>query len=166
VSAVVPLAVAGREIVSVRVEFQGNVTADLIVPASASAPAVFTVNTSGQGQGAIRNQDSNPNGPGNPAEKGSIVQIFLTGGGATQPAGIDGKLSPLDTLLHLKLPVRVTIGGLEAPVQFSGAAPGLVLGAVQINAQVPAQAASGSAVPVVIQIGDRVSPPGVTLAVK
>ncbi len=166
VSAAVPLAVAGRDTVSVRVEFQGDVTADLILPVSTSAPAVFTVNTSGQGQGAIRNQDFTVNSPGNPAERGSIVQIFLTGGGATQPAGIDGRLSPLDTLLHLNLPVKVTIGGLDAPVQFSGAAPGLIAGAVQINAQVPAQAASGSAVAVVIQIGDRVSPPGVTLAVK
>ena len=166
VSAAVPLAVAGRDTVSLRVEFQGNVTADLILPVSASAPAVFTVNTSGQGQGAIRNQDFSVNSPGNPAERGSIVQIFLTGGGATQPAGIDGRLSPLDTLLFLNLPVKVTIGGLDAPVQFSGAAPGLIAGAVQINAEVPRGVASGSALPVVIRIGDRLSPAGVTLAVK
>jgi len=43
----------------------------------------------------------------------------------------------------------VTIGGKEATVSFSGLTPGSV-GLYQVNAQVPAAAPKGAAVPVVI----------------
>jgi uncharacterized protein (TIGR03437 family) len=58
--------------------------------------------------------------------------------------------------------VGVTVGGVSAPIQFSGVAPGLV-GVVQINFQVPSGAPLG-AQQVVVTVGNVASPP-VTLNV-
>jgi uncharacterized protein (TIGR03437 family) len=46
----------------------------------------------------------------------------------------------------------VAIGGAKARVLFSGLAPGLV-GAYQVNVEVPSDSAVGSAVPLSISIG-------------
>jgi uncharacterized protein (TIGR03437 family) len=48
----------------------------------------------------------------------------------------------------------VTIGGQPAEVLYAGAAPGLVSGVMQLNVRVPPNAATGGAVPVVIQVGN------------
>ncbi len=48
----------------------------------------------------------------------------------------------------------VTIGGVPGVVKYAGAAPGSVAGLTQINVEVPAGAASGLALPVVIKIGN------------
>lgn len=62
------------------------------------------------------------------------------------------------------LPVRVTIGGVQAVVQYAGGAYGRVAGMLQLIVVVPT-GVSGSAVPVVVQIGHAASQPGVTIAV-
>ena len=76
---------------------------------------------------------------------------------------MDGKpaTSPVPTPL---LPVKVTIGGLQAVVQYAGGAYDEVAGVLQRNVVVPATL-SGSAVPVVVQVGNAVSQAGVTIAV-
>ena len=51
-------------------------------------------------------------------------------------------------------------------VQYAGGASGLVAGVMQVNAVVPKGIASGSAVPVTIEVGGVSSQAGVTLAVK
>jgi uncharacterized protein (TIGR03437 family) len=58
----------------------------------------------------------------------------------------------------------VTIGGIAAPVSFSGLAPGAV-GLYQVNVRVPASAASGPAVPLILSIGGVISNT-VTIAVQ
>jgi len=58
----------------------------------------------------------------------------------------------------------LTIGGVPATVSFSGMSPGFV-GLYQVNAQVPAAAAIGDAVPVALSIGG-VSSNAVTIAVS
>jgi uncharacterized protein (TIGR03437 family) len=77
---------------------------------------------SGVGQGAILDQNSTVNSPSNPAEKGSIVIVFASGAGQTDPGGADGQIAG-DTLPTPLLPVSVQIGGLEAKVLYAGAAP-------------------------------------------
>jgi uncharacterized protein (TIGR03437 family) len=62
--------------------------------------------------------------------------------------------------------VTVTIGGIEAPLQFAGAAPFAVAGLLQVNAAVPPGALSGTAVPLVLSVGGVPSPGGVTIAVQ
>jgi hypothetical protein len=58
----------------------------------------------------------------------------------------------------------VTIGAISAPISFSGLAPGFV-GLYQVNAQVPANASTGNAVPAVVSIGG-VTSNSVTIAVE
>ena len=97
-----------------------------------------------------------------------MVVIYATGEGATNPRGINGRITPADVnaLARPLLPVSVLIGGRQAQVQYAGSAPGLVAGALQINAVVPADVASGNAVPVVVTIGSASSQSNVTLAIQ
>jgi uncharacterized protein (TIGR03437 family) len=64
------------------------------------------------------------------------------------------------------LPCSVTVGGVDAPLQYCGSAPGATAGLLQVNARIPADAPIGSAIPVVITIGKSSSQSTVTLAVK
>ena len=83
----VPYAVAGRSTTQVQVEYQGIRSALMSVPVVASVPGVFSRDASGGGQGAILNPDgATLNSPANPAAKGSVVALFVTGEGlATAP---------------------------------------------------------------------------------
>jgi uncharacterized protein (TIGR03437 family) len=165
VSAVVPYGVNGKSTTQVQVEYQGVLSNAVTVNVAPSTPGIFSLDSSGTGQGAVLNQDYSVNGAGNPAAANSVVQIFATGGGQTNPPGIDGKLVDLP-LPQLLLPVTVTIGGLDAPVQYSGGAPGEVAGMVQINAVVSPNVQTGGAVPVLVRIGGVPTQDGITIAVR
>jgi uncharacterized protein (TIGR03437 family) len=165
-SCIVPFSVSGKSSTTLQVQYYGLLSPPVTLPVASSSPGIFTVNQKGTGQGALLNQDLKPNTTANPAAKNSIVVLYATGGGVTNPAVADGKLVPgTPPLPRLTLPVSVKIGGIDAPVTYSGSAPGLVNGAVQINARVPANVASG-AVPVVVTIGAATSQSGVTLSVR
>jgi uncharacterized protein (TIGR03437 family) len=168
VNTIVPYAVGARQETRVRVEYQGRATTEVVLPVARSAPAIFSLNLAGSGQGAIRNQDSSVNGSGNPAARGSILQIFGTGGGETNPAGVDGRVAdPVFGAFPTQvLPVSVSIGGIPAVVHYAGAAPTLVAGVIQINAQVPLETAPGSAVPIVVTVGENSSPATITAAIR
>ena len=165
-SVVVPYSVKGRTTTRMAVEYQGVRSNDLLLPVAASAPAIFTIEQSGTGPGAVLNQDYKVNSAGNRARRNQVVMIFATGGGETDPPGEDGLLVPPAPLRRLQLPVSVTIGGQPAQVVYAGSAPTLVSGVVQINARIAANAQTGAAVPVAVTIGGVESPPGVTIAVQ
>ena len=120
----------------------------------------------GAGQGAILNQNNSVNSTTSPAGRNTVVQIFATGEGQTDPAGADGKLMPGNALARPKLPVTVRIGNIDAPVTYAGSAPGLVAGLIQINARIAATTPLGAAVPVVISVGGVPSQPGVTMVIR
>jgi uncharacterized protein (TIGR03437 family) len=106
-----------------------STTAQLtIVPA---APAIFLID----GRGAILNQDFSLNAAANPAEPGSIVQVFFTGQGLVTPPVATGAPAPA-TLSTTNAPTMATIGNLPATVIFSGLAPGMI-GVGQANVKVP-----------------------------
>ena len=165
VSAVVPYGVAGRQSVSVEVEYRGTRTPPLQVPVAPAAPGIFSLDASGRGQGAILNQDLSLNGAANPAPPGSIVVLYVTGEGQTEPPGIDGKLAA-GSLPKPRLPVTVQIDGIDAEVLYAGAAPTLVAGVMQVNVRLPPGVRPGDTVPVLIKVGEATSSPGVTLAVR
>ena len=104
------------------------------------------------------------NSSANPAGKGSIVMLFATGAGQTNPPGVDGKITQ-DDLAQPKLFVEVSIGGQSADVRYAGNAPGLVAGALQVNARIPENVSAG-ATNVVLSVGGVPSQSGVTLAVR
>jgi uncharacterized protein (TIGR03437 family) len=163
-NAIVPFAVAGQSSTHVVVTYNGNVVWDASLAVNKAAPGLFTANSSGTGQAAALNQDFGINSGTNPAGKGSIVMLFATGAGQTDPAGVDGKITQSD-LPKPKLPVSVSIGGQSADVLYAGNAPGLVAGALQVNARIPQNVSSGAA-SVVLTIGGVESQSGVTLAVR
>lgn len=149
----------------VQVEYSGIKSNALSLPIVGAAPGLFTADSSGKGQGAILNQDYSVNSSRNPAARGSAVILYATGGGQTDPAGVDGLLATAG-LPQPRLPVSVTIGGNAAQVLYAGAAPGFVAGSMQINVTIPANAPTGASVPIQISIGNAQSPAGVTLSVN
>jgi uncharacterized protein (TIGR03437 family) len=165
VNAIVPYAMAGRASAALVVEFQGSRTQPLQVEFADAAPAVFTLQASGSGQGAILNQDFTINLAANPAAKGSVVMLYATGEGQTDPPVADGGIAP-GASWRPQLRVEVRISGEPAPVEYAGAAPGLVAGVLQVNARIPLSLASAGDLPVELTVGSRSSPSGVTIAVR
>jgi len=162
----VPFEVAGQSTVAVAITNTNGGSLSLTLPVSAANPSIFSANSSGSGQGAIVNADLTKNSAANPAARGSVVEIYATGLGATTPASTDGVLTPAMNPPLIAQPVTVTIGGQNAQVMYQGAAPGLVAGVSQINVRVPAGVTPGSALPVTIKIGGVTSVNTVTMAVK
>ena len=66
--------------VTVTVQSAGG-SASIVAPFASAAPAVYSIDGSGFGQGYILNADGTPNSPSNPALEGSKVTIFATGVG-------------------------------------------------------------------------------------
>jgi uncharacterized protein (TIGR03437 family) len=165
VSAVAPYGLAGKTSTQVQLKYSGVVSSAMTVPVQPSTPAIFTLDSTGLGPGAILNQDYSINSTALPAPRGSVVSIYCAGGGATNPASADGAVvsTPLP---QLTLPVSVSIGGLDAPVTYAGGVPGSIAGLTQINAQVPASLTPGNGIPIVIKIGGVSSSNGVTISVN
>jgi uncharacterized protein (TIGR03437 family) len=127
-------------------------------------PAVFTRDQNGLGQGVIVNGITNVLADGaHPVKPGDVVTVYCTGLGLVSPSVGEGALAPQSPLSWTVGTLRVSIGGRDANVQFSGLAPGFV-GLYQVNAFVPA-GVSGNDVPVVLEIGGQRSAP-VTIAVQ
>jgi uncharacterized protein (TIGR03437 family) len=140
-----------------QIERGGVRSSPVLLPVVPSSPGIFVISRDGgRNQGAILNEDFSINGPGNAAVRSSIIQIFATGGGLTGTA---------DAPDSLVLPAVVRIGGRTAELLYAGQAPGLVPGAVQVNARIPTGLPPGDA-EVVLSVGGRVSPPGVVVAVR
>jgi uncharacterized protein (TIGR03437 family) len=169
IGAVVPYAVANRKTTQVAVEYQGVRSPAVEVRVVNSAPALFTLDSSGKGQAGMLNEKGCCNSARNPAARGSIAALYATGAGQTNPPGIDGSVPPTGRMADYPvpaLPVRVTVGGRPAEILYAGAAPHAVAGLVQVNFRVPADAPIGGAIPLVLTVGDSSSPDGVTMAVR
>ncbi len=166
-SAIVPYAVAGRTSVDVQVEYQGVRSDPVTVPVLRSRPGIFSLDGSGQGPGAILNEDGSVNSPSNPARRGPIVSIFGTGGGEEAPGVADGQIVS-GALPRTSLPVSVLFsidnidyvepGVFEPPsepgeVLYAGGSPGSVAGLLQVNVRVPVFATAGDRAPLALIIG-------------
>ena len=141
INVVVPFEVEGLSTVQVHTEYSGlssNTNTLTVVPAF---PELFTQN---YGNLIGLNQDGTVNSGSNPAPVGSVISVFGTGGGQTDPPEMDGTLAS-GPLARLKLPVQAQIeydngngySTIAAPVLYAGAAPGLLAGVFQVNVQIP-----------------------------
>ena len=99
----------------------------------------------------VVNPNSKVNSTTNPAPQGSVVIVYATGGGQTNPPGVDGKIS-VSPYPKPVLPVTVTVGGVNAHLPYCGAQPNVIAGMLEIKVQLPASV-SGSAVPLVLNVG-------------
>jgi uncharacterized protein (TIGR03437 family) len=149
-SAIVPYGAADGTSVQVQVEYKGVQSDPVTMPVLASRPGIFSLDGSGQGQGAILNEDGTLNSPSNPAPRGSIITIFGTGGGEAAPGVVDGQIVS-DIVRSTRLPVSVFLddgtldGEFYAPPQrlevlYAGSSRGSVAGLLQVNVRVPAKA--------------------------
>jgi len=164
ITAVVPVAVASHNSVTLQVVYQGQTTPAMQVPVASTMPGLFTVDGSGGGQGVIENQDASANSTANPAARGSIVSLYATGQGETNPPW------PEDTFAAPPYPkptmqVTATISGQPAEVLDAAAAP-RTAAVIQIQVRVPSGIKPSGTAPVVVTIGGVKSQPGVTLAIK
>ncbi|HEY4363852.1 MAG TPA: protease pro-enzyme activation domain-containing protein [Bryobacteraceae bacterium] len=93
--------------------------------------------------------------------RGQTLILFITGEGQVSPALATGESPPATTpvfqLPRPRLSAKMTIGGVDAPIQFIGIPSGLV-GVTQVNFQIPPDAPLGDQ-PVIVTIGTVDSAP-------
>ena len=137
----------------------GNLSSTITVMVGPYAPALFTTNAQGTGQGSILIAGTAslaaPAGkfPGSrPVKKGEFISIYCTGLGDVRRRPGLGQPSPSNPLSTTLTTPDVTIGTASATVLFSGLAPGFV-GLYQVNVQIPDTAPSGDTVNVSLTIG-------------
>jgi uncharacterized protein (TIGR03437 family) len=158
----VPWELAGQAQTSLAVTAAGRSSPPETVNVATHAPGIFQLD-GGQGVILISNTAivAAPTGaiPGiqsHPANPGDYLTIYATGLGPVTnqpPTGSAALAAPISQTTDT---ASVTIGGVAAPVLFSGLAPGFVA-LYQVNVQVPPDTPAGSAVPVVLSIGGAVS---------
>jgi uncharacterized protein (TIGR03437 family) len=134
----------------------------IVLQSHVTSPALFTLR-GGSGPAAALNQDFTPNSSTHPAQKGSVVMLYGTGGGAFASSIQDGEVP--QSPIPLASPVAATVGGIPAAVEYAGTAPGLVAGVMQVNVQVPQAAPSGN-IAVVLTVQGVPSQAAVTIAVR
>jgi uncharacterized protein (TIGR03437 family) len=173
-SVMVPYGISGRSNTNVVVEFQGVQSNPVPFNVTAVSPGIYTLNQAGSGQGAIINYDAsgNPsvNAAATPAGRGLVVAVYMTGEGIA-PGSTDGGVAPTNGsgLFKPVQTVTATVGGIPATVEYFGSAPGIIYGVMQVNIRIPANAPTGSSVPLVINVGNSSTQTGnsqVTLAVN
>jgi uncharacterized protein (TIGR03437 family) len=164
INAIVPYQVAGNSSTAIQVFAQGQHSSLFYVPVAAAAPGIFSANSSGTGQAAAQNQDGTPNSPANPAPRGSVISLYATGEGQSNPAGVTGRIAS-DVLPQPVLAVTVSIQGEPAEIEYAGAAPGTA-GLMQINVRIPEDATPGPAVRLGLTVGAYGAQAGITIAVK
>jgi len=123
--------------VRIRVTSNGFTTADFIATTVPTDPQVFQ---NPDGSAKAINQDGSINSAGHPAKAGSIVSIWATGTGYVFNAVGNGQIAT--AALDYQC-CQVYAGTAALNVLYAGAAPGTVIGVVQINFQVPAQTSPG-----------------------
>ena len=154
INIVAPYEIAGKASTSVQVAAGGAMTVPQALAVAAAAPGIFIV----------LNQNYTINSAANPAVPGSVLVLYATGEGETNPPGVDGKIA---TAVWPKpmLPVSVAVGGQIAKVLYAGAAPGFIAGAMQINVRLPAGIGVNVTLPLTVNVGSFSSQAGAVVAI-
>ncbi len=149
----VPWELAGQTQASLTATLAGQTGAAQTVTLAPFAPGIFTLNGQGTGPAAVLDDSYNLINASNPAAAGiTTLLLYCTGLGAVSnppPTGAAATSNPLSVTTTTP---TATIGGVSAPVAWSGLAPGTV-GEYQVNVFAPADAPTGNAVPVILYIG-------------
>lgn len=143
INALAPSTLTPGAITTVRVSSSGAAPVSAVIPVSSAAPGIFV---GASGQAAALDEDGTVNSAQNPAPRGSVVVLYVTGEGQGSSAA------------------ALWIGGQQADILFAGPAPGFV-GLMQVNTRVPASIPAGAAAVDLIVGGGR-SQAGVTISVN
>jgi uncharacterized protein (TIGR03437 family) len=183
INAQVPFEVTGST-VQVQVHTPGGDSDIRTVSMDLFSPGIYTQTQNGSGQGIVTFADTGAlaaplSGTSNahPAHAGDVLTIYANGLGPVTPSIVSGVNSCGGTCLpdYSNLGIRnvttapvITIGGVNVPTEdilFAGLAP-LYVGLYQVNLRLPSGIAPGSAVPIVLHLGNDSSPSTVTMAVQ
>ncbi len=133
-----------------------------------SQSGVFTKDLTGKGAGIVVRVTADGTqsvvGTDNPAHAYDALVIYCAGLGDVDPRQIAGQQATFSPLSQTLDGVKVTIGGVDAPVIFAGLTPGFA-GLYQVNSYVPVGVTPGDNVQLVITQAGRTSPP-VLISVK
>jgi uncharacterized protein (TIGR03437 family) len=108
IECIAPTAIAGQRITRVQVSIEGALSNILNVPVAPTALGLLAADGSGSGLANAQNSDGTRNSESNPAARGSMVTIFLTGAGITNPAEPDGvvpatsQIVPVATIFNFR----------------------------------------------------------------
>jgi len=165
-----PFALAGKTTTQVQIVSNGVASPAVTVPVVDAVPALFTGNGSGSGQAVILNADGSVNSDANPASANDVVTAFGGGGGQTTPPGVDGAITGSEAVAaapKLNLPVKIFLDGAQVTdVPFAGPASGYIEGVFEVQFRIPATVRHNANLPLMVQIGDKLSQSGVTVAVQ
>ncbi|MBI3935075.1 MAG: SBBP repeat-containing protein [Acidobacteria bacterium] len=157
----IPFELAGQTSAQIVVTVGGQTSVSRTIFLDVLAPGIFTANNQGTGAAAVLHEDGvTPVTAQSPARPGEVVVLFATGLGALTPALATGAPSTGNTTVATP---TVTVDGVTATVEFSGAAPGFA-GLNQVNVKIPPNTRTALDIPVALSIGGRQSNP-VTIAV-
>lgn len=151
INAVVPYDV--KNVADAVVEYEGVRTFPFPLGLTDAAPELF-LQPGGGAQLFAAHSDGTMNRVSNAALRGSNISLWLTGQGL-----VDGTLP----YPKPRLPVRVKIGGVDAPVV---AANVVTPGALQLSVQVPNDAPRGDSVEVSVTVGSTGNRQRATLAIR
>lgn len=171
INAMAPYAITPGTTAKVVIEVNGVRSQPLERPVLESDPGIFIADVNFYGQGAIHNEDGRVNNRGNAAFLGSVIAMWVTGTGLTDPLSSDGVLTLTPPWPSSRLPIAVVFAqAVPGEVQYQGAAPGLVAGLTQINVRLPDTLPAGTnldAVPISIRMGNgSLSVPLATVATR
>jgi len=122
-----PFELAGRTTTAVQVAVNGALSNSIRVPVTPTASAIL----------AVVNQDGTLNSQDHTAAPGSVITMYLSGLGPSDPPVPDGTINSPGSPLP-KAPIDVEINWWLAPdILYLGPAPGQPAGIVQINFQIP-----------------------------
>jgi uncharacterized protein (TIGR03437 family) len=145
---------------------------------------IFTPDGSGRGQAIVLNDDGSLNTAENPAKPGSLIVLFVTGEGLTDPAGVEDHIIG-DILPAPKLPLMAFItwpsgndcdfAGVVSASSVRGSVPGLLEVKLRLSDPIvcnvgPSSEVLRGTVSMSLRSGQQqfysYSQPGVTLAIK
>lgn len=147
INCIVPYGVAGATATLV-VTSNGTVSNSVTVGLAKTAPGVFTVDSSGTGDGAVTHADGTLVNAASPAAKGETVVMYMSGLGALNTPVNDGAGATAADNAVTELTVYV--GGIAAPgVTYQGLT--VEAGLYQINFTVPLTLTLSGELPVAVQ---------------
>ncbi|MGA2270522.1 MAG: SBBP repeat-containing protein [Bryobacteraceae bacterium] len=139
INAIVPFEVAGKSSTQIVATVNGATSIARQQPVVAAAAGVFTVDMTGAGQAVVLNQDGTLNSSTNPAARGSVLTLWLTGLGVLSESYADGQVvtGSLGAVTHDFGINLVTPGQFPLTILYAGQAPDMAAGVVQVNGRIP-----------------------------
>ncbi len=150
----VPWELQGQASARVKVTIEGSYGNVVTVPLADYAPAFFET---GGGVAAALDAGNRVISADNRASRGQVIQLFANGLGPVTNQPASGEPARAVPLSETTARPTVTIGGLDARVEWSGLTPTLH-GLYQVNVTVPADLDPGTH-PVIVRIGGKTSKP-------